>query len=145
MNRQEKGLLILRVFFGIAFVIAGFDKLLRWGDVSGMFGMLFGSAGAILAGIVLVIEIFGGLALVLGFHTRKAAWLLAVVIAVAFLKTFGVGDAPNLISTLRELLVMNTGKMNDMVNFQTSTQLAYLAGLVTLGVSGSKLKAMKAD
>ncbi|MAF34390.1 hypothetical protein CMO91_00935 [Candidatus Woesearchaeota archaeon] len=137
--KSEHGPFILRVFLGVAFIVAGLDKLLSYGMAQGMFTGMFGGAGAAVLVVAIIVEIAGGLALLTGYHTKKAATVLAVVILVAFFKTFGVGQAPHFIGTLREVMVMNTGGANTAVNF------AYFAGLLSLVATGSKFKAVKAD
>ncbi|MDP6293279.1 MAG: DoxX family protein [Candidatus Woesearchaeota archaeon] len=137
--KAEHGPLILRVFLGVAFIVAGLDKLLSYGMAQGMFTSMFGGAGTAVLVVAIIIEIAGGLALLTGYHTKKAASILAVIILVAFLKTFGVGQSAHFIGTLREVMVMNTSGANTAVNF------AYFAGLLSLAATGSKFKAVKAD
>jgi len=57
---------------------------------------------------------------------------LAVFILIAFVKTFKLGAAGNMVGTVREILVMNTGGGNTAVNF------AYFIGLMSLAFSGCK-------
>jgi putative oxidoreductase len=70
--------LIGRIFVSFIFISSGLMKL-------GMFSMMTGyvqAAGlplpAVSLGIAAAIEIFGGLAVLLGFHARVAAWILFV-------------------------------------------------------------------
>ncbi len=123
---------ILRVFFGVAFIVAALDKILGMEMAKGMFSQLFGGAGPALLYLAIAIELLGGLALLFNWHASCAAALLAVFIVVALVKTFKLGQAANMVGTLRELLVMNTGGGNTAVNF------AYLAGLLSLAFSGCK-------
>ena len=122
---------ILRVFFGLAFVVAALDKILGLEMAKGMFEMLFGaSLGAPLLYLAIVNELVGGLSLLFNRHASCMAALLSVFIFVALIVTWKIGAAPNIAAWLRELLVMNTGGGNTAVNF------AYLAGLLTLAFSG---------
>lgn len=138
MNK-EYGPLVLRVFLGIAFIVAGLDKVLSFGMAKGMFEQLFGSAGSVIIVLAIIIEIVGGLALLFGYNTKYAAGVLALLILIAFISTFSIGQYGNIIGALREIMVMNTGGGNTAVNF------AYFAGLLSLVFTGSKLKAMKED
>lgn len=67
-------LLVARVLLGLLFVMAGIGKL---GDVAGFAGyMASGGVPAFLAWPVVLFEILGGLALIVGFQTRIAALAL---------------------------------------------------------------------
>ncbi len=74
-------LLIARALLGLLFVVAGLGKL---GDVSGFAGyMASGGVPAFLAWPVVLFEIIGGLALIVGVQTRIAAWALGAFCVVA--------------------------------------------------------------
>ena len=69
------GALLARVFMAAIFIIAGLGKL---GDVQGFAGyMASGGVPAFLAWPVVLFEILGGLALLLGFQTFIVALALA--------------------------------------------------------------------
>jgi uncharacterized membrane protein YphA (DoxX/SURF4 family) len=123
------GTAILRTFFGVAFIIAGLDKVLSMPMAKEMFTGMFGGAGPALLYLAIAIELLGGLALLFNWHTACAAMVLSVFILVAMFKTFKLGQAGHMVGTLREMLVMNTGGGNTAVNF------AYLAGLLSLAFS----------
>lgn len=123
---------ILRIGFGIAFIVAALDKIMGMAMAKEMFTMLFGGAGPALLYLAIAIELAGGLALLFNWHASCAALILAALILVAFVKTFKLGMAPNVVGTLREILVMNTGGGNTAVNF------AYFIGLLSLAFSGCK-------
>ena len=73
------GLLILRVVLGIAFVIHGWSKLT--GGPGNMVGF-FGSAGipvpSLMVWVVTIVELVGGILLIVGFLTQIAGVLLAI-------------------------------------------------------------------
>ncbi|MBI4155319.1 DoxX family membrane protein [Candidatus Woesearchaeota archaeon] len=138
-NCEEYGPFVLRLFFGIAFIVAGLDKIFSYSMAKGMFEMLFGGAGGVMLILAILIELIAGTSLLIGFHTRYAAALLALFILVAFIQTFKLGAVPHFIGTLREIMVMNTGGGNTAVNF------AYFATLLSLALTGSKFKAVKPD
>lgn len=132
-EHKELGTLILRTFLGVAFLVAGLDKILGLSIVTGMFQSIFGvTAGAPLLYLAIVIELAGGLTLLFNWHARESALVLSVLMAVALVSTFKLGAAPHFIGILRELIVMNTGGANTAVN------LAYLAGLLSLAFNECK-------
>lgn len=131
---------VLRLFFGVAFLVAALDKIFSYPMAKGMFEGLFGAGiGGSMLLLAVAIELVGGAALLVGFHTKKASWLLAVFILIAFVKTYKLGAAPHVFGTLREIMVMNTGGGNTAVNF------AYFGALLSLALSGSKYKAMRPE
>ncbi len=124
---------ILRVFFGVAFIVAALDKIMGMSMAKGMFEQLFGaSLGAPALYLAIAIELIGGLMLLFNWHTGCAAIFLSLFIIVALVKTWKLGEATSMVGMLREMLVMNTGGGNTAVNF------AYLAGLLSLAFSGCK-------
>ena len=128
---KQYGPLVLRLMLGVAFVIAALDKILGIEMMKGMFQGLFGAGlGAPLLYLAIVVELAGGLMLIFGWHTREAAAVLAVLILVAFVTTFKLGQTANTIGMLREVMVMNTGGGNTAVNW------AYFAGLLALVFNG---------
>jgi uncharacterized membrane protein YphA (DoxX/SURF4 family) len=123
---------ILRIGFGIAFIVAALDKIMGLEMAKGMFAQLFGGAGPALLYLAIAIELLGGLALLFNWHASCAALILAVFMIVAFVKTFNLGATTSMVGTLREIMVMNTGGSNTAVNF------AYFIGLLSLAFSGCK-------
>ena len=88
-GNYNTALLIIRVVVGLTFFMHGIQKFfLSEGGVSG-FGGWLGSMGvplpAVAGVIVALLEVFGGLALILGIGTRIVGWLLAVNMLVALL------------------------------------------------------------
>ena len=131
-KNSHKAPLVLRIFFGVAFLVAGLDKILGLSMAKGFFVGLFGGLGGPLLYLAIIVEILGGLALLFNWHTNVASLVLSVLILVALIATFKLGAAGNIIGSLREILVMNTGGGNTAVNF------AYLAGLLSLAFASSK-------
>ena len=78
MNKNEAGTIILRIILGLTFFIHGFSKF--QGGISNTVGF-FDSIGipGFLAYIVSVIELIGGIALILGIGTRIVSVLFAVI------------------------------------------------------------------
>src|SRR5919198_4764488 len=76
-NMNNVVVLIGRILLAAIFILSGFAKLT---DISGtaayfaMYNLPGGAATAVAAGLV---ELLGGLAILIGFQTRIAAWVLA--------------------------------------------------------------------
>ena len=79
------GFLVLRVAVGAVFAMHGWQKLTMMGilGVSGFFGSLGIPAPELAALAVTILELVGGLALILGLGTRVVGALLAVNMLVA--------------------------------------------------------------
>lgn len=95
-------LLAARILLGLLFVVAGFGKL---GDVAG-FGAYMASGGvpAVLAWPVVLFEIIGGLALIVGFQTRIAALgLAAFCVLSGLLYHFDPADQMQMTQLLKNL------------------------------------------
>lgn len=75
------GLLLVRITTGTVFLVHGAQKLFQFGvaGVTGTFEEMGILAPAVVAPAVTAIEFFGGLALLVGFLTRPAAFALLVV------------------------------------------------------------------
>ncbi len=71
-------LLVARVLLSFMFIMAGLQK---FGDIAGTAGYI-GSvglpAGTLLAWLAAIFETLAGIAILVGFQTRAAAWALAV-------------------------------------------------------------------
>ena len=87
VQTQGWGLTVLRVIVGMVFLVHGLQKLFVFG-FSGFAGNLEGMGVPLptfFAVIVTLVEVLGGLALILGLFTRLAAIPLAIDMAVAIL------------------------------------------------------------
>ena len=87
VRTQGWGLTVLRVVLGIVFLAHGAQKLFvfGFGGVAGLLEGLGVPAPGLFAVVVTVVEVVGGLALILGLFTRVAAIMLAVDMLVATL------------------------------------------------------------
>ena len=97
-------LLIGRVLLSIIFIMAGVSKL---GSVAGTAGYM-ASMGIPLPGLtvwlVIALETLGGLAILLGFFTRYAAWALAAFcVASGYLGHFQPEDQMQMTSFMKNL------------------------------------------
>jgi putative oxidoreductase len=75
--------LLARILIGALFVTAGVRKAMTIAATAGYFTKLGIPAAEIMAWVVVLIEVGGGLALILGWQTRLMAWLLAIFVAIA--------------------------------------------------------------
>lgn len=96
--------LIGRILLALIFVMAGLGKL---GDPTGN-AAYFASVGlpmaAVMVWLVIALEVLAGLAILIGFMTRPAAYLLALFcIASALLAHFDFGDQIQMIMFLKNL------------------------------------------
>lgn len=84
-STQDWGLLVLRIAVGAVFAVHGAQKLFLFGidGTSGFLGSLGVPLPQIAAIVVILVELAGGLALLLGLGTRYVAALLAVDMVVA--------------------------------------------------------------
>lgn len=82
MNKQEVGKLILRVVLGLTFFIHGLDKF--QGGITNIVDYFdFLGVPGFLAYPVAVIELVGGLAIILGIGTRIISLLFAIIMVGA--------------------------------------------------------------
>lgn len=88
---QPLGLLALRVALGLIFFSHGYPKLAHQGGGMQGFFVQHGLPGYFVY-ISGVLEVFGGLLLVLGLFTRGAALLLAIEMGVAIWKVHSSGS-----------------------------------------------------
>jgi putative oxidoreductase len=70
--------LIGRVLLSVMFILAGFAKLTAIGGTAAWFGSIGLPVPTIVAVLVGLLELFGGLAILVGYQTRIAAIALAV-------------------------------------------------------------------
>jgi putative oxidoreductase len=110
--------LIGRILLSAIFILAGFGKLTDIAGTAGYFAMYNlpgGSAAAVVAGLI---ELVGGIAILIGFQTRIAAWVLAAFsVATAFIAHMDWAD------------------MMQMIHFQKN--LAMAGGFLVLATYGA--------
>ncbi len=117
-HNPEFGMFVLRIVVGLVFLVHGYSKFSAGSDtVAGMFATIGIPAAMLMAWIVILIEFFGGLALILGAGTRLAALLLGIIMVVAiFTVKFKMGFAGGyefdlvLLGALVALLLGGPGK-----------------------------------
>jgi putative oxidoreductase len=93
------GIAIVRIIVGIIFAAHGYQKFFIAGldGAVGMFGQMGVPAPSITAPLVAIVELGGGIALILGLLTRLAAFALAIdmFVAVVLVRLKGGFFAPN--------------------------------------------------
>jgi putative oxidoreductase len=90
------GLAILRIVLGIAMLVHGWSKLSGGVDnVAGFFGGMLGiPVPGLVAWVVTIVELVGGILLVVGFLTQIAGILIALDMLGAILFAFLLRGAP---------------------------------------------------
>ena len=88
---------LLRVGFGIMFILHGFPKIIggpeTWAQVGGAMGFVgLGFAPAFWGFMASVSEFLGGVLLVIGLLTRPAALFMAFTMLIATIMHISVGD-----------------------------------------------------
>ncbi|MFS0919366.1 DoxX family protein [Brevibacillus sp. 179-C 1.1 NHS] len=125
-NRFEWSALILRVIAGLTFAIHGVAKFqMGLDNVAGFFGTM--GLPAFIAYLVAFLEVVGGIALILGLGTRVFAGALSVVMLGAIFKA-----------------KLAAGFLGGEGGAGYELDLALLAMLVSLGISGSSKFALDA-
>jgi putative oxidoreductase len=110
--------LIGRILLSIIFILAGFGKFADISGTAAYFGMYNMPAPSVLAVVAGLIELLGGLAILVGFQTRIAAYLLAAFCLATAL-----------------IAHMNWADMMELINFQKN--LAMAGGFLVLAVYGA--------
>lgn len=110
--------LIGRILMSIIFILAGFGKLTDIAGTAAYFSSYNLPAPTVTAVIIGLVELVGGLAVLVGFQTRIAAYLLAL---------FAVASAL--------VAHMNWSDMMQLINFQKN--LAIAGGFLILAAYGA--------
>ena len=99
---QNAVLLIARVLMAYIFLFAGYNKMLNMGPTQGFMQHL-GLPG-FFAYLVVLLELGGGMAILLGAYTRAAAFLLAgFCLLTALLVHFHPDDPGNMLHFMKNL------------------------------------------
>ncbi len=99
-------ILLGRILLSIIFLLSGFGKLTAIAGTAAYFGSMGLPVPTVTAVVVGLIELLGGLAILVGFQTRIAAWVLAVfTIATALVAHTGWADQNQMIHFLKNLAI----------------------------------------
>ncbi|ESZ55711.1 DoxX family protein [Mesorhizobium sp. C120A] len=105
-SNSSTTVLLGRILLAAIFLLSGFGKLTAISGTAGYFGAMGLPVPTITAIVVGVIELLGGLAVLVGFQTRIAAWVLAVfTIASAFVAHTGWADQNQMIHFLKNVAI----------------------------------------
>jgi len=115
--------LIGRILLSLVFLMSGFQKV-------GMFSMMTGYAAAkglpmptVAIGVAAAIEILGGLAILTGFHTKLASWIVFLFLI------------PTTLMFHNFWAMSGMEKMDNTAHFLKN--LAIMGGLLILGANGA--------
>tara|TARA_R110001599_G_scaffold85759_1_gene230165 strand:- start:83790 stop:84197 length:408 start_codon:yes stop_codon:yes gene_type:complete len=97
-------LLIGRILLAIIFIMAGLMKLGSVGGTAGYMASMGVPMSGLLVWVVIAVEVLGGIAVLIGFMTAPAAYVLAAFcIASGFLAHFDPADQAQFTSFLKNL------------------------------------------
>ena len=136
MKKYENVLNLLgRIAIAALFLPAGINKLIGMEGATGYFASLGLPAVAILIWVVIAIEILGGIALILGYHTRFVAIALAIFTVLASIVGHAFWAAPVDAAFIAQLLFFK--------NIAVTVGLLVLAsaGAGSISIDGHKAKA----
>ncbi|MDX8449062.1 DoxX family protein [Mesorhizobium captivum] len=111
-------ILLGRILLAVIFLLSGFGKLTAISGTAAYFGSMGLPVPTVTAVVVGLIELLGGLAILVGFQTRIAAWVLAIF-------------------TIATGLVAHTGWADQMQMIQFLKNLAITGGFILLASSGA--------
>jgi putative oxidoreductase len=84
-NASSAGILVGRVLLSLMYILAGYSKLTAIGATAGWFASIGLPVPTVTAVVVGLLELAGGLAILVGFQTRIAALVLAAFTVAATL------------------------------------------------------------
>lgn len=109
--------LVGRILLSVIFILAGFGKITNLSGTAGYFAGTGLPVPMVTAVVVSLVELVGGIFILVGFFTRPTAYVLAAFcIATAFIAHFNFAD------------------MNQMINFQKNFAMA--GGFLVLAAFG---------
>ena len=85
MNAAPQMMLIGRVLLGLIFLVAGIRKVMAVAGSAGYLAKLGFPMPEVMVWVAIAVEIGGGLLLILGWQTRRIAWLMILFVAIATL------------------------------------------------------------
>jgi putative oxidoreductase len=99
-------ILLGRILLAVIFLLSGFGKLTAIAGTAGYFGSLGLPMPTVTAIVVGLIELLGGLAILVGFQTRVVAWVLAIfTIATGLVAHTGWADQMQMINFMKNLAI----------------------------------------
>ncbi len=105
-SNNSATILLGRILIAVIFLLSGFGKLTAISGTAGYFGAMGLPVPTVTAIVVGLIELLGGLAILVGFQTRITAWVLAIfTIATALVAHTGWADQNQMIHFLKNLAI----------------------------------------
>jgi putative oxidoreductase len=93
-----------RLLLSAIFIVAGFQKLMNPGGTAQYFAHVNIPMSEVMVWIVLIIELLGGIAILVGFKTRWVAIILALFCVITALAVhLPAGDQANMVHVLKNL------------------------------------------
>jgi putative oxidoreductase len=117
-SNSSTTILLGRILLAVIFLLSGFGKLTAISGTAAYFGALGLPVPTVTAVLVGLIELLGGIAILVGFQTRIVAWVLAIF-------------------TIATGLVAHTGWADQMQMIQFLKNLAITGGFLLLASSGA--------
>lgn len=102
--QQSPIVLVGRILLSIIFILAGFGKITALGGTAGYFGSMGLPVPMVTAVVVALVELLGGIAILVGFQTRIVSYILALFcVATAFVAHFDFADQMQMINFQKNL------------------------------------------
>lgn len=99
-------ILLGRILLSIMFIMSGWGKLMAPAGTAGYFESVGLPLPQVTVWVVIAVELLGGLAVLVGFKTRYAAYLLgAFTFAAAFVAHTNFGDQMQMIMFMKNLAI----------------------------------------
>ena len=119
---QNTTVLVGRILLGLIFVLSGFSKIAGFDGTVGYIASKGLPLPTLVAALTILIELGGGLALVVGFYARQSALILAVftLLAAVLFHNFWAADAAS--------------QMMQQINFMKNLSIA--GGMLVLAAFG---------
>lgn len=104
---NEWGALIARVFLSALFIVGGAGMAMNFGGTAGFLGSLTPVPGVVMAALAILFKLGGGLALLVGWKAREAAWaLIAFTLATILLAHMNWSDQNQMTQALKNLAII---------------------------------------
>lgn len=103
-KNHDLALLLLRIGVGLIFIFAGWSKITGIEGTQQFFGNIGIPMAGIMAWVVAIVELVGGLMVLIGFRIQIPALLLAIIMLVAIITTKLGND--NLFQSMRLELIL---------------------------------------
>ncbi|WP_295808519.1 DoxX family protein [uncultured Nitratireductor sp.] len=101
---QNALVLIGRILISVIFIVSGYGKITGIGGTAGYFGNIGLPLPVVTAWVVALLELLGGIAILVGFQTRIAALLLALFcVASGVIAHFDFADQMQSIMFMKNL------------------------------------------